>query len=422
MQKFRLSQIRSQIKNQLRKPLLRSLLCAALCALSLGWFFSPAMRMIRSLPAETDRIVWGGDGFVTLSTEGAVAVRGQNDQRLYAVTGEESFTFSLFGFIPLRTVQVVGDSTRVQAGGEAVGIVLYLEGVQVVGLGNIATEQGQLCPVGLAGIKSGDTVTAVDGVRVTSAAQFAELCDQKTEPAVFTYQRGNKSYETTVTPVYDEQANCMRIGAWVRDSTSGVGTLSFTDEEGLRYCALGHAVTDVDTGALLPARDGILSWANVTEVVKGRSGSPGELVGSFGKTEQEAAGKISSNTDYGIFGALYSPKQEGREVPLARAAQVQLGEAVLLSTVDGEKMEEYTCSIIRADVQSAPAVQGMIIEVTDERLLEKAGGIVQGMSGSPVLQNGRLVGVVTHVFVNNPKRGYCIYAEWMYEKLTTDSE
>jgi len=376
------------------------------------------MRAIRAMPEAIDRISWTQGGLISLSTEGAYPVRGPGDQRLYAVLGEQDFTFSLFGLFPLRTLRVVGPGDTVRAGGEAVGIVLYLDGVQVVGLGNITTEDGQVCPAGLAGLKSGDTITEVDGKRVESAEQFASLCDQKTEPLVFTYRRGNKILQTAVTPVYDAGSGRMRVGAWVRDSTSGVGTLSFTDAEGQRYCALGHAVTDVDTGAVLPARDGILTWATITEVVKGRSGSPGELVGKFGKTERDAVGHISSNTDHGIFGTLSHAKPgPAREVPVARAAQVQLGEAALLATVDGQNLTEYSCNIIRAEVQSAPAVQGIIIEVTDDRLLSQTGGIVQGMSGSPVLQNGRLAGVVTHVFVNNPKRGYCIYAEWMYGQL-----
>ncbi|MCL2696003.1 MAG: SpoIVB peptidase [Clostridiales bacterium] len=401
-----------------RRSIVRNILSLALCAASLGWFFSPSVQMIRSLPEVTDRISWGGDGLISLSTAGAVPVRGQGDQRLFAVTREQSFTFSLFGLIPLRTVRVVGESDRVRVGGEAVGIVLYLDGVQVVGLGSVETGDGQVSPAARAGLRGGDTITAVDGVRVENAEQFALLCDKDDGPLVFTYQRGNRTFETSVLPVYDAQADCKRVGAWVRDSTSGVGTLSFTDEDGLRYCALGHAVTDVDTGAVLPSRDGLLSWATITEVVRGRSGNPGELVGRFGKTEKEAAGHIQSNSDYGLFGTLDHPKPEPtRAVPVARAAQVQLGEAILLSTVNGREICEYSCNIIRADVQSAPAVQGIIIEVTDKRLLDQVGGIVQGMSGSPVLQNGRLVGVVTHVFVNNPKRGYCIYAEWMCEKL-----
>jgi len=381
-------------------------------------YFSPPMRSLRDLPSVCETLAWDDSALISANAGGTARVARQGDQRLFSVTGEDTITFSLFKLLPLKTVTVASSQTELLAGGETVGIVLYMDGVQIIGLGSIATKDGQICPASLAGLKTGDTVTAIDGVKVQNAQHFAQLCNKKGKTSfVFSYERGGRGYETTVTPVLDEQENSLRIGAWVRDSTSGVGTLSFCNDSGTRFCALGHAVTDVDTGVLLPSKNGILSEATVTEIVKGRSGSPGELIGSFGKRDSDAIGRVLLNSEFGIYGVMDGKFGDSERYPLARAAQAQLGSAVILSAAVDGTVREYACSVVRADVQSAPTVQGMVVEVTDARLLAATGGIVQGMSGSPVIQNGKIIGVVTHVFVNNPKRGYCVYAEWMYQQL-----
>lgn len=382
-------------------------------------YFSPSMRTLRAMPLVSDSVAWSDSSIISANVGGTAQVARQGDQRLFSITGEDSITFSLFNLLPLKTVTVASTQTELLAGGETVGIVLYMDGVQIIGLGSVSTKGGQICPASLAGLQTGDTVTAIDGVKVQNAQHFAQLCNKNEKsPFVFSYERSGRSYQTTVSPVFDEQENTWRIGAWVRDSTSGVGTLSFCDAEGVRFCALGHAVTDVDTGVLLPSKNGILSQATVTEIVKGRSGSPGELIGNFGKRDSDAIGRVLLNSEFGIYGRMDGKYGNTNACyPLARAAQAQLGNACILSAAVDGTVQEYSCSVVRADVQSAPTVQGMIVEVTDARLLAATGGIVQGMSGSPVIQNGKIIAVVTHVFVNNPKRGYCVYAEWMYQKM-----
>ena len=276
------------------------------------------------------------------------------------------------------------------------------------------TAQGPLSPASAAGLKKGDAILAVDGQPVFGAAGLMGLL-QGREQAELTVQRGTEQLALSLRTAAERDTGLRKMGAWVRESTSGIGTLSFL--QGDRFCALGHGVTDVDTGLTLLTERGYITPATVTAALKAEAGRVGELAGEFSTRETDAVGRIDINGDYGVAGAYEGDGSLwGGEVPLAAAAQVHTGDATLFSAADGA-WRGYACRIIRLKVQSMPGVQGMMIEVTDPDLLALTGGIVPGMSGSPVLQDGRLVGVVTHVFVNEPKRGYCVYAQWMLEKL-----
>jgi stage IV sporulation protein B len=222
-----------------------------------------------------------------------------------------------------------------------------------------------------------------------------------------------------LTPHRDESTGKYRIGAWVRDSTAGVGTLSFYGEpapgHGVHYGALGHAITDADTRQVLTIGKGEIMEADVVEVRKGQAGLPGELKGSF-LSRQTVLGTITRNDQLGIYGPLsrvpaHPLYPEG--LPIGRKDAVHTGKATILCTVDAEGMREYDVEIVEVNRQSSPAPRSMVVKVVDEALLRKTGGIVQGMSGSPILQDGRLVGAVTHVFVNDPTMGYGLFIEWM---------
>jgi stage IV sporulation protein B len=204
----------------------------------------------------------------------------------------------------------------------------------------------------------------------------------------------------------------------VRDSTAGVGTLSFYDVETGWFAALGHPVSDVDTQSLLTVREGRILPTSIVDVRKGQEGNPGELVGVF-SIYDTPLGTIKRNTEYGIFGEMAdtSDFDAGEILPMGYANEARIGPAQLIATVSANGPEAFDCEIVRVNAQSDAASKGMVIRVTDERLLEKTGGIVQGMSGCPVIQDGRLLGIVTHVFVNDPTRGYCIYAEWMRNQI-----
>jgi len=383
-------------------------MAAGLSALLFLWYYSPAMIALRSMPEG----VAPGTAMAAAPLVRAEArpVRTSKDAH---IRGTER-SYRLLGLVPLKTVREVEGLPVVRLGGQAVGIVLYTKGVQVVGLTMVETAQGDMSPASAAGLRKGDSILAVDGQRVSGAAGLTALLQDR-EQVTLTVQRAEETLALMLRPAVARDGGQKKLGAWVRESTSGIGTLSF--RRGDRFCALGHGVTDVDTGYTLLTDRGFVTPAAVTAVLRASSGQVGELSGTFSTRETNAVGHIDTNGGYGVAGSCRGGDDLwGCEVPLAAASQVQTGDATLYSAANGS-LRGYECRIIRLKVQSAPGIQGMMVEVTDPDLLALTGGIVPGMGGSPVVQNGRLVGVVTHVFVNEPKRGYCVYAQWMLEKL-----
>ena len=392
--------------------------------LLLSWF-SPAQQALRALP---DRLeMTRGQvstlylGALTASGE-ALTVTRSDDERLQdtgAVTvvaqssGTTEMLLSLLG-IPVKRVEVqVSEEKRLIPGGQALGVAMRTEGVLVVGLSEAADG---ICPARESGLAPGDVILQVDGERVATAEALTERVSASAGRSMtLAYTREGQPRTTTLTPHVDKATGAVRIGAWVRDSTAGVGTLSFYDPDTGRYAALGHAITDGDTGAVLTVSEGQVLRANIVAVQRGQSGAPGELKGSFLR-ERETLGDIRRNTILGIYGTLDVPAvnplyPDG--LPIGLRDSVHTGPASILSTVDGEGLAEYAVEIVRVNPQNAPAPKSMVIRVTDERLLEKTGGIVQGMSGSPIIQDGRIVGAVTHVFVSDPTQGYGLYVDWM---------
>lgn len=392
--------------------ILSALLTLALLAL----YVSPPVRQLNRTPDAVTGTAMLSSALLTVEG-GAVAVRGTGDERLPGAA-EQTYTVSLFGLIPLRQITVVGAATEVSVGGDAIGIAMSVRGVQVVGVGSVSTADGLKSPASAAGLRQGDTLLSVDGTEIKNAAHFATLTGDGTRELSITYLRDGQEATATVVPAVDPKDGAARIGAWVRDSTSGIGTLSVIDPRTGRYAALGHAVTDVDTGTVLTAGSGVISQAKITGVRRGAVGTPGELIGTFLTAGAMRWGSIDTNGDFGIAGDVYAGALLLRDtVPVARTGEVVQGAATLYATIDDTGVQAFSCTVIRLEVQASPMTQGMMIEVTDERLLAATGGIVQGMSGSPLMQNGKLIGVVTHVFVNDPTRGFCLYAEWMVEKL-----
>ena len=395
--------ILSSMKQQTKKTI-----AAGLSVLLFFWHFSPAMAALRALPEGVE--AGSSESVPAFIRAQARPVRESKDQRI----PQRQRTYALFGLIPLRTVREAPHLPVVRMGGQAVGIVLYTKGVQVVGFTTVGTYAGEQSPASAAGLRKGDSILMVDGQAVEGASGLiASLQDR--EQVALTVQRGTEQLTLFLRPAMERDTNLRKLGAWVRESTSGIGTLSFL--QGDRFCALGHGVADADTGFTLLADRGYITPASVTAVLRAETGQVGELSGEFSTKEKDAVGHIDINSSYGVAGPYTGDSDLwGREMPLAAASQVQTGDAILYAAVDGE-LKGYACKIIRLKVQSAPGIQGMMVEVSDPALISLTGGIVPGMSGSPVVQNGRLVGVVTHVFVNEPKRGYCVYAQWMLEKL-----
>ncbi|MBR6570330.1 MAG: SpoIVB peptidase [Clostridia bacterium] len=396
-----------------------------LSALVLLVYFSPAAQLLRTLP-DTLSVAYGQSAAfdapfpLVMEVETAQADASMAQRLSDADTNAQTSraTISLFGLLPLREVDIeISDDLRLYPGGQAVGVALHTKGVLVVGTSDLT---GAHSPARLAGIKPGDVIMAADGRPVESTIDLTELVSAYgATPLPLTVQRGDSTLSLTLQAKRDGQSGEYRIGAWVRDSTAGVGTLSFYGEirkgEGIRYGALGHAIADADTKQILTVGAGEVMLADVVDVRKGQSGYPGELKGSFLR-EGRVLGSLVRNSVYGIYGQLTAPPAHPLYpdgLPIGRRDAVHEGPATILCTVGPEGMKEYDVEITEVKRQSAPAQRSMVLRVVDEELLAITGGIVQGMSGSPIIQDGRLIGAVTHVFVNDPTRGYGLYIEWM---------
>ena len=328
--------------------------------------------------------------------------------------GEGTVTLRFLGILPVKTVRVsVGAEKTLVPGGNLVGVALRTRGALLVGTSDVG---GVASPARQAGLRSGDTILSVDGVQVGNAQELSSLVDRsRGKHVMLTVERAGQRFEATVAPLADPRDGIYRLGAWVRDTTAGVGTLSFADPETNGFGALGHAVADVDAGTIMPIAEGYLYRCEAVEIRKGQPGSPGELVGSFFSGDARI-GTVTENTPYGIYGQLTSTISD-HAVPVCTRSEARLGPAQLLCELDNDGVHAYDCEIIRLNPQDNPSQRGLVIRVTDSELLARTGGIIQGMSGSPILQNGRILGAVTHVFVNDPTQGYGIYIEWMLDAL-----
>lgn len=348
------------------------------------------------------------------------------NQPLTISTGEQGtadLTLNLLGLIPIKNIKVtVSEEKTLYPGGQSIGVMLYTNGALVVGCSDITTENGKTVnPASEAGLLPGDIIEQIGGETIKNADHLSALIQELDEGQMrLTVRRDGELKEIWVTPVRDAQDGSLRLGIWVRDSTAGVGTLTFYDPQTGAFAGLGHAITDVDTGKQLTVKEGEIIQSEIIEVVKGAAGEPGELKGYF-DPKTDVMGIISKNTDYGIYGkANETPDCDWYCNPIQAAArdEVEVGPATLLCTLNSEGVRAYTCRIVQVNQQSAPAPKSFVVEITDEKLLSVTGGIVQGMSGSPVIQNGKLVGAVTHVFVNDPTKGYGIYLDWMLNEAS----
>lgn len=296
--------------------------------------------------------------------------------------------------------------------GKTVGLKLFSHGVMVVGLDEVITSQGKQSPAKKSGLKAGDIITRMDGKAVNTIEEVeALLTSGDGQPMTLSVMRGGRQFTVTVEPVACPADGSYKLGAWIRDSMAGIGTVAWYDPETKRFCALGHGINDLDTGLLMPLKDGGIMSSSVTGILKGSCGSPGQLHGSFDLTGD--IGSLQNNTTCGVFGVLQEGDFAGTALPLASRSEVRTGAATILSNINGEEVQEYSVEIMRIYPENGEDTRNLMVQVTDRRLLEATGGIVQGQSGSPILQNGKLVGCVTHVLVNDPTRGYGILIENM---------
>ena len=298
--------------------------------------------------------------------------------------------------------------------GKAVGIKLFADGVLVVDISDVQCGGNDVSPAKDCGLKEGDLILTANGEKIQSTEHMQSLLQENGEQAMaLTVKRGSKTMEVGVAPVRCDDDVC-RLGAWIRDSMAGIGTLTYYDPATGSYGALGHGITDVDTAKLMPLSSGSIMETTVKAVKKGQQGSPGELKGDF--TVQRDVGTLQANTEGGIFGTVSDPTflEMGQALPVADREDIHTGAASILSTVSGNETREYAVEIVRL-YPGEQSTRNMLICVTDPQLLSTTGGIVQGMSGSPLVQDGKLIGAVTHVLVNDPTMGYGIFIENMLE-------
>lgn len=335
----------------------------------------------------------------------------------------EQVTFSLFGAIPVKNVEVRRTEAPVFAlGGRPFGIKLLMEGVMVTGLGDVEGQDGSLsCPAEKAGIRTGDIICSADGVPLTSNDQLQELiAASEGEPLSLSVQRKDEVFSAYLQPILSRRSGSWKGGMWVRDSIAGIGTMTFFDRNTGCFAGLGHPICDSDTGGVVPVHSGEAVPVEITEVKRGARGLAGELRGSF--SSGESLGTLDKNTTSGIYGRLsetaLSQLSEGcEEFPMAFRQEITEGKAEIYTTVEGSAPERYSAEIVSVDYSSGESSKNMVIRITDKRLIDASGGIVQGMSGSPIIQNGKLIGAVTHVFVADPSKGYGIFAENMAAQM-----
>ncbi|KAB2951692.1 SpoIVB peptidase [Heliorestis acidaminivorans] len=337
--------------------------------------------------------------------------------------GRINVTLRLLGLIPLKNIIVdVLPPMELLPGGHSIGVMLHSEGVIVVGQAPITDGKGdKYYPAKVAGLQVGDVIHRINQKAVKSEADLARIIDElgrAKEKIEVEWSRNGKMNKTEIEPIICGETKRYRIGLFVRDRASGVGTLTFLDPKSKTYGALGHVINDADTNKRINVADGKIIPASIKSIHPGRKGAPGEKVGLFQEDKADFSGDIKRNTYVGIFGQL-----EGKltnpfypePIPIALSAQVMQGPAEIITVVNGDKLERFQIQIDRIMPHRSDG-KGLVIRVTDPRLLNLTGGIIQGMSGSPIIQNGRIVGAVTHVFINSPSTGYGCLVEQMLEE------
>lgn len=303
-----------------------------------------------------------------------------------------------------------GASTKeVIIGGEPFGLKLYCKGVMVTGFSDFETESGMRCPGIEDGLRLNDIITSADGKDTKSIEKFEKIIRTSNEKSIrMKVLRNEKERELTVLPLKDSDG-IYRAGIWIKDSCAGIGTISYYDTERNVYGALGHGICDPDSGGLISCDKGEILTARITSVTRSEDNKIGTLNGYF---TENVIGNIKNNTDLGISGEI-SEEIKGKKLPVASADKLSIGKAFMYSTIHGNAPEKYEIEIERICNTHRFSNKNFVVRVTDKRLLNKTGGIVQGMSGSPIVQDGKFVGALTHVFLEDCERGYGILAENM---------
>lgn len=329
---------------------------------------------------------------------------------------EYRLSCKLFHVIPVKEVTVhVVDKSYVMPSGMPIGIYTKTDGILVIGTGKVTSADGLNYEPAYQLVKGGDYIMKVNGEEVSKKEELIDMVNASGgEPVILRIRREDAWIDLKLKPVQLKDGS-YKLGIWVRDDMAGVGTLTYVKED-LTFGALGHPVSDADTGSMLSLSEGKVYHTNIVGIVKGEDGSPGELTGVINYNEEYCLGTISANTATGIYGVLggVPSGMSGESLEVGRKQEIETGEAYICSSLDGT-MRQYKIEIVEVDYSSKEKNKGILFHVTDEKLLEETGGIVQGMSGSPIIQNGKIIGAVTHVFISDATKGYGVFIENMLE-------
>lgn len=347
---------------------------------------------------------------------------GESEQSSkYETAGTFELNLNLFGTIPVKEIDVnVIPKTKVVPMGNLIGAKLYTSGVLVVGMSEIqGDDQQKHKPYEGSGIEEGDMIVEMDSKKIANTDELVETVNSSKGKVIqIKYVRNDETITTSIQPIKSED-NEYKLGLWVRDAAAGVGTLTFYEPSTGKFAALGHGIVDVDTGDIINIANGELVTSNLVAIKKGEKGTPGEIKGSI--DSGVTIGNISKNTNFGVFG-LVSNKNNlnlngAKEYEVALRSEIQTGEAEIICELENGKKDQYKIEISKIYTSNNYDNKSMMIKITDERLLQKTGGIIQGMSGSPIIQNGKFVGAITNVLVSDPTTGYAIFGDLMVKQM-----
>ena len=384
--------------------------------------------LIESIPNEL--VIFEGEN-ISMKTLLGITIKDKNNQTIEVSsnngnslsneTGKKSLEVSLFNNILLKNVDVsVLPKATVIPVGKIAGLKLHTNGVLVVGMSEIeGQDKKRHKPYENTGIEEGDTIIKINETEIESTNQLIETVNlSKGNSIQVKFIHEEETKECSITPV-QTSSNEYKLGLWVRDSAAGVGTVTFYEPSTKSFGALGHGITDMDTEQLINISSGEFITTKILNVVKGESGNPGRIQGTI--DNQKNIGIISKNTKFGVYGKvdnLSSLKIDtSKEMEVALRDEIKTGKATIMCSVENDKIEEYEIEIEKIYKENNYDNKSMLIKITDKRLLDKTGGIIQGMSGSPIIQNGKFVGAVTHVLVNNPTEGYGVFGDIMIKEM-----
>lgn len=348
--------------------------------------------------------------FISQSSSRVLADDGKDE-----IINEYVIDYKLFNMFNILSLKVKVSENSVYLGGDCLGFSLKTSGLLIVGSNYVFTKNGAINPFMDSGLQVGDIIKSINNKEIAEIDELNNiLLKCNGEKLNLTVVRNGAEKNCEIVPQKDIFSGEYKLGLWVKNNTEGVGTLTFIEDDNMRFGSLGHAIYSSNTNSPLKINSGQIYDCNVVGIKKGVDGTPGEIMGAFSK--ENPLGEVDKNCEYGVYGYFDKTVQLLKEKPLISVGgrgSVNPGKALIFSSLDGENIESYEIEIIKANYQSSSNEKSLVFRVTDKKLLEKTGGIIQGMSGSPIVQNNKIIGAVTHVFVNDPTKGFGIYVDWM---------